>query len=207
MSGTVTVGTGGLAANRIILEAAREFRVQYPDVKFSVFTGTADTIQEMIDSGLADFGILLEPVSVEKYSFVRLKHKERWAVLLRKDNPLAQKESVTAADLKAQTLVLPGRPSVQSEVRSWFGRMDVEKQTAYTSNLALTASEIVMTADCAALVLEGSLPYYDPSKLAMRPLSPVLESGTVLAYKRQVPMTPVSAKFLEFLSCLPGMER
>jgi len=63
-----------------------------------------------------------------------------------------------------------------------------------------------MNSDGAALILEGSLPYYDPEKLAVIPLSPRLESGTVLAYKRQVPLTPAGEKFLDHLKCLLSME-
>ena len=206
ISGTVTIGTGGLKANNTVIAAAESFRSQYPNVRFSIFTGTADIVQDRIDSGLADFGILLEPVSVEKYSFIRLKQKERWAVLVRKDNPLSEKEKIKADDLKDQKLVFPGRPSVQSELYSWFSGFDPENNIAYLSNLSLTAADIVMNSDGAALILEGSLPYYDPEKLAVIPLSPLLESGTVLAYKRQVPLTPAGAKFLEHLKCLLGIE-
>jgi DNA-binding transcriptional LysR family regulator len=206
ISGTVTIGTGGLKANSTVIAAAESFRSQYPNVRFSVFTGTADIVQDRIDSGLADFGILLEPVSVEKYSFIRLKQKERWAVMVRRDNPLSEKQKITADDLKEQKLVFPGRPSVQSELYSWFSSFDPENNISYTSNLSLTAADIVMTADCAALILEGSLPYYDPEKLAVIPLSPQLESGTVLAYKRQVPLTPAGEKFLHHLKCLLGIE-
>jgi len=206
ISGTVTIGTGGLKANNTVIAAAESFRSQYPNVRFSIFTGTADIVQDRIDSGLADFGILLEPVSVEKYSFIRLKQKERWAVLIRKDNPLSEKEKITADDLKDQKLVFPGRPSVQSELYSWFSSFDPENNIAYLSNLSLTAADIVMNSDGAALILEGSLPYYDPEKLAVIPLSPRLESGTVLAYKRQVPLTPAGEKFLDHLKCLLSME-
>ncbi len=206
ISGTVTIGTGGLMANRTVIMAAESFRSQYPNVRFSIFTGTADIVQDRIDSGLADFGILLEPVSVEKYSFIRLKQKERWAVLIRKDNPLSEKEKIKADDLKDQKLVFPGRPSVQSELYSWFSSFDPENNIAYLSNLSLTAADIVMNSDGAALILEGSLPYYDPEKLAVIPLSPRLESGTVLAYKRQVPLTPAGEKFLDHLKCLLSME-
>ena len=206
LSGTVTIGTGGLAANKKVLQAAESFRKLYPGVKFSVFTGTADFVQDRIDSGLADFGILLEPVSVEKYGFIRLPQKERWAAIVRSGHRLAGKEKITVGDLRKEQLVFPERLSVQSELHSWFFPYEDELQIAYTGNLSLTAMEIVMCTDTAALCVEGSLPYVDASKIAVLPLDPPLVSGTVIAYKKRIPFSPAAGEFLNHLKCFMGIE-
>ncbi len=203
ISGTVSIGTGGLAANTMILRAAEQMRKEYPDVRFSIFTGTADLVRERIDYGLADFGILLEPVSVEKYNFIRLPQKERWVALLRKDHPLAGNKIIHAADLKKETLVLPERSSVRAEVMNWF--MHDEPETAYTSNLSSTAAEIVMASGAAALIIDGSLSYFDNTRLVKIPLDPPLESGTVLAYKKGIPFTPAAEEFYKKIQCLKGI--
>ena len=63
----------------------------------------------------------LEPIDMEKYDFIRLPMKENWVVLLRPDDPLAEKSAVTAEDLAALPLILPRRMGVQNELASWFG--------------------------------------------------------------------------------------
>lgn len=202
--GTVSIGTGGLAANLVILRMAQEFRQKYPEVQFSVYTGTADLVQERMDRGLIDFGVLLEPVNVEKYNFIRLKQKERWCVLLKADDPLAQKEAVTREDLRKRSLVLPERSGARSEVLNWFD-CDIRKLHAdYTSNLSTTAAQAVMCTDAAALILDGALDYLDQSILVKRPLSPALESGTVIAWKKDLVQNAAKEKFLEVLSALSG---
>lgn len=74
-----------------------------------------------MDRGLLDIGLLLEPVDIGKYEFIRLDIKERWVVLMRPDDPLASQENVTAQDLLGRPLILPRRTSVRGELASWFG--------------------------------------------------------------------------------------
>lgn len=54
------------------------FRAEHPGISFDVHTGNADLIKERLDSGLTDIGLLLEPIDMDRYDFVRLQTKERW---------------------------------------------------------------------------------------------------------------------------------
>ncbi len=204
ISGQLTIGTGGLAANALMIRACEIMRQKYPKVHFSIFTGTADLVQERIDSGLADFGILLEPVSVEKYSFIRLPEKERWVALMRINHALADRKQIRVKDLMHQKLVFPERSGVRAEVFNWF-QADNEPDIAYTSNLSTTAAEIVMASDAVALIIDGSLSGYDTSELIKIPLYPTLASGTVLAYKKGVPLTPAADEFFTVIRDLCGI--
>ena len=58
-----------------------------------------------MDRGLTDVGLLLEPVSMEKYDFIRLNQKEQWVVAMHPDAPLAGAEYVTPEDLKDLPLI------------------------------------------------------------------------------------------------------
>lgn len=42
-----------------------------------------------MERGLTDIGLLLEPVDIGRYDFVRLKTKENWVVLMPPESPLA----------------------------------------------------------------------------------------------------------------------
>ena len=72
-------------------ELIRTFREKYTRVSFDIFTATADLVKEQMDKGLLDIGLLLEPVDMEKYDFIRLDMKENWVVLMWPDDPLAEK--------------------------------------------------------------------------------------------------------------------
>lgn len=44
-----------------------------------------------MEKGLLDIGLLLEPVDMEKYEFIRLNIREKWVVLMKSDDPLQER--------------------------------------------------------------------------------------------------------------------
>ena len=45
-----------------------------------------------MEKGLLDIGLLLEPVDMEKYEFIRLNIREKWVVLMKSDDPLSKEK-------------------------------------------------------------------------------------------------------------------
>ncbi len=91
VEGKITIGCGEIASVQILPELFESFRGKYPLVTFDIYTATADHVTEQMDKGLVDVGLLLEPIDIEKYDFIRLDMKERWVVVMRPDSPLAEK--------------------------------------------------------------------------------------------------------------------
>ena len=58
-------------------------------MQFSIHSAIADDIKERIEKGTLDIGLLMEPVDVGKYKFIRMPQKEKWGILVRKDSELA----------------------------------------------------------------------------------------------------------------------
>ncbi len=54
----------------------KQFIEEYPRIKYNLHSGNADDIKEKINKGLIDVGLLVEPVNIEKYDYVRLPKKE-----------------------------------------------------------------------------------------------------------------------------------
>lgn len=95
VEGKISIGCGEIASVQILSELIDSFRKKYSHVSFDIFTATADMGKEQMDKGLLDIGLLLEPIDMEKYDFIRLDMKEKWVVLMHPDSPLADKETVT----------------------------------------------------------------------------------------------------------------
>lgn len=121
VEGRVVIGGGELAAMQELPKIISSFREKYPLVTFDIFTGNADVVKEQMEKGLIDIGVLLEPIDIEKFDFIRLKGKEQWGVLMRPDDPIAEKEVITAKDLENTSLILPRRNNVQNELTNWLG--------------------------------------------------------------------------------------
>lgn len=199
LEGCVTIGCGEMESVRFLAALMAGFGEIYPQVEFQIFTADADSVRERMDSGVVDMGLLLEPVNIEKYEYVRLHRQERWAAVLPAGSELAAKASVTARDLARETIILPRREKVQGELASWFGQAWKNLRTKYTSNLSTNASMLVYQHLGVALVLEGSLPFLDERELAVRPLCPELTATTVLAWKSYQPFSRAVIKFMEYV--------
>ena len=79
VEGTVSIGCGDSRAVQRLPELIRTFHEKYPLVTFDLYTATADHVTDRMDRGLTDIGLLLEPVDLEKYDFIRLAGKETCA--------------------------------------------------------------------------------------------------------------------------------
>ncbi len=84
VEGRIAIGCGELTAVQVLPEIIESFRGKYPLVTYDIFTGNADLVKEQMEKGLIDIGVLLEPIDMEKFDFIRLTGKERWVVLMRR---------------------------------------------------------------------------------------------------------------------------
>ena len=206
LAGEISLGCGVLESVRVLARLMGGFSALHPGVSFELFTGTADEIRERMDRGLTDVGLLLEPVSMDSYEFIRLGVRESWVAVMRPDDPLAAQESVTAADLAGRELIMPLREAVKNELASWFGELCPSLRIRYTSNISTNAAILAQKGFGILVVIAGSLPFLDESKLVMRPLSPALSSSSILAWKRGVPLSRAAESFIEYARCSLGME-
>ena len=205
MEGEISLGCGVLDSVAVLADLLDSFSRLNPGVTFEVFTSAADVIRDRMDHGLTDVGLLLEPVSMDSYEFIRLGVRESWMAVMRPDDPLAAQEGVTAADLARRELIMPLREAVKNELASWFGELYPSLRIRYTSNISTNAAILAQKGFGILVVIAGSLPFLDASKLVMRPLSPPLSSTSVLAWKRGVPLSPAATRFIEHARCFPGI--
>ena len=80
VEGLVTLGTGEVAGLEILTRMCGSFREEHPRVTFDLYTATADAVKERMERGLIDIGLLLEPVDTQKFDYLRLPVRERYAL-------------------------------------------------------------------------------------------------------------------------------
>ncbi|MCI9048332.1 MAG: LysR family transcriptional regulator [Hungatella sp.] len=198
VEGCVSIGSGELAAVGRLAGLIDSFREKYPMVTYDLFTATADQVKERMESGLIDIGLLLEPVDVDKYEYVRLDIREKWVAVMRPDDPFAKKAFVTAEDLAKVPIIMARRSNVESELGNWFGEYYKDLNVVFHSNLPSNGAVMVQQGLGYALTVEGiSDSLWDKGKICVRPLHPVLEASSVLAWKRQQPFGRAAQKFIE----------
>ena len=192
LMGEIAIGAGETRSMSFLSRAMVSFRERYPKVTFRIFSATADDVKERLDTGLLDMGLLTEPVDVGRYAFCRMKERDRWGVLVRLDSPLAGLDSVTPDDLEQVPLIISGRERVQRELANWFGDRWERLQIAASFNLILNAANMVRYGVGTALSFDLNFSFDD---LRFISLSPTMDTGTVLVWKKDLVLTPVVEAF------------
>lgn len=205
IEGIISVGCGEIASVKLLTEMMAEFSRKYPRVKFDVYTANADQIKQRMDNGLTDIGLLLEPADMERYEYIRLPIKERWAAVMPSGVPLARHEYVTVKELVDIPVIMPSRQKVHDEVASWFGDYYEKLSIIGATNFSTNSALMVQAGMGYALVIEGGLPFLEDSNVCMRPLYPELTATSVLAWKREQPFGAAVSRFLEYTKCFLGM--
>ena len=144
-----------------------------------------------------DFGLLLEPVEISRFNFVRMPLREKWCLLMRRDSPLAEKEAVTPADLTGVPLIVARRHSVRNELENWFGEYYRQMHVVTTVNLSYNNCSIMVENHVGmALVHEFEVP---GDTLCLRPLSPEMSNNSVLVWRKEQVFSTVVTKFIEHI--------
>lgn len=199
ISGDVYIGGGESDAMRLVARAAHRLQAAQPHISYHLFSGNAENVTERLDRGLLDFGLLIEPVSLAKYDFIRLPVQDIWGVLMRKDSPLAAKERIQPEDLLGLPLLCSNQSLVHNELAGWMGERFKQARICTTYNLLYNAALMVEEGMGYALCLHKIINTAADSPLCFRPLEPKLEVGLDLVWKKDQVFSKAAAKFLEYM--------
>lgn len=197
--GEIFIGAGETFAMDLFADMIQNFHQEYPLVQYHLYSGNADDIKERIDKGLIDIALLTEPVDIEKYEFVRLNYKERWGVVAPIDSDIAKLDYVTPQDLIDLPLLVSRRSLVQNEIINWF-KDDYEKLNIIaTYNLIYNASLWVANGIGYAITIDNLVTPSENIPVCFIPLKPILETGTVLVWKKHQVFSPATTSLIEYI--------
>ncbi|MFL6555654.1 MAG: LysR family transcriptional regulator, partial [Bacillus sp. (in: firmicutes)] len=158
ISGDVYIGGGETDAMRQIARVVKDLQLCYPNIRYHLYSGNEDDVTERLDKGLLDFGILIQPADLSKYNYIDISGKDVWGVVMRKDTPLAFKDTIQAADL-INVPVICSRQAIKqtfskNEFADWFGEDFDKLNIVATYNLAYNAAIMVDEGIGYAVVLD-----------------------------------------------------
>lgn len=196
LSGKITIGSGETHSMNEVAEKIASFQKINPNVDFEIYSGIADDIKMKIENGTVDIGLLTEPVDISRYEFVRMKKKDRWGVLMRKDSELAFNEHICPENLLNIPLIIAKRESVRNVVENWFGKYCDNLKVAAESDLLYNTIMLVKNGVGVAVCLESAGIGED---LCFKTLNPPLETGAVLVLKKHRAVSPVVREFISYI--------
>ena len=207
VSGDVYIGAGETRGGHILTQAAARLRRKHPDIRFHIVSGDTVSVTEQLERGLIDFGLLFHPVDIGRYQVLEVPERAEWGLLMRRDCPLAEKEAVTAADLKSMPLIVSRQVRDSDMLSGWLGEPLSALRIAATYNLAYNASLMVEDGIGCALCVDGIINTSGDSELTFRPLYPAQTAGMSVVWKKFQVFSRASQCFLAALKneceCLP----
>jgi DNA-binding transcriptional LysR family regulator len=188
VSGDVYIGGGETDAMKQIARVVKDLQLSYPNIRYHLYSGNEEDVTDRLDRGLLDFGILIQPADLSKYNYVNIPTKDVWGVIMRKDSPLAVKNTIQAMDLLNVPLICSRQAMKQTysknEFADWFGE-DFDKLNVVTTyNLAYNAAIMVEEGIGYAITLDKIVNTSSDSNLCFKPLEPRLESGLNIVWKK-----------------------
>ncbi|MGL5259396.1 MAG: LysR family transcriptional regulator [Lachnospiraceae bacterium] len=200
IAGNISIGAGESDSVRSIIKIAHTLQESYPDIHFHIVSGDKTTVLEELDRGLIDFALLFGSINTTKYDMISLPCKDRFGVLMRYDDPLATKESITPSDLLGKPLIVSRQTIHDSNLKTLLGYDEQSLNIVATYNLLFNGSLMVEEGMGYAICLDKIINSSGKSSLCFRPLSETFKMDMSLVWKKNQIFTKATEKFLEILS-------
>ena len=195
LSGEVHIGAGESLAFHHLSKIAGKLHREYPKICFTITSGDTADLMDQLENGLIDIALIFTDYDHSHYQGVRLPVEDRLGILMRADDPLAGKESVSISDLKELPLTIPRAAADQISSDPILSGMNI----VAVYNLIFNASLFVTDGVGYAIGFEGLINVSGNSPLTFRPFEkPTYQAGTVI-WKKYEMFTPAVNLFLDQL--------
>ena len=176
----------------------KAFQEEYPNFRFHLTSGTTEQVTERLERGILDLAFIVEPPDLSRYNHIEVPGTDTWALILRKDHPLAQKEAIRFEDLREEPLMISDQ-SLQSDLPRWCGEKADQLNIVGTLTLAYNGSVFVKEGLGSMLTFDKLVDTSPQSDLCARPLDPPLTNRMYLIWKKYQVFSPIAQLFLDKL--------
>lgn len=194
--GDIYLGLAESYQIRTLARAIKEFRGQYPDLRYHITSGDTEQVTEKLDQGLLDFSVLAEMPDAAKYDSLVFPQADVWGLVFPADDPLAAKKAVTADDLMGLPLFC-SEQSWQKDIPRWCGNRMRDLRLEGSFRLSYNGSMFAREGLGYLLTFDRLIDTSPASGLVFRPLSPRLENRLYLIWKKYQSLSPIAERFLE----------
>ncbi len=196
--GEVSIGCAESYLMKHLARVIKEFRAQYPLFCYHLTSGNTEQVLERLDRGLLDFAAIVEPPDLSRYNYLVIPGEDTLGLLLRKDDPLAQKREITLEDMRSISLIA-SEQSMKNDIPRWCGEDSDSLNWTGSANLFYNGSVFVKEGLGALLTFEYLADTGTDSELVFRPLSPKLETKMYIVWKKYQVFTPIAKKLVDEL--------
>lgn len=199
ISGTISIGAGESIAMERIMRVLSEIIKDYPDVKVRLISGNADEMETTLQHGSIDFAVLMANRSLDNYHHLQIPESDRWGLVMRKDDSLANKAEITPEDLADLPLLMSEQAIEEHRFQSWWGNLDRKMNIIGTYSLVFNAQLMVAQGSAYLVTFDHLINNANNSQLTFRPLAPALTETTNVIWKKNVTQSKAAQLFIKRL--------
>ena len=193
--GELYLGLAESWQNKYLARAVRHMKERYPNLHYHITSGDSEQVLEKLNKGLLDFAVLAETPDKARYEALPLPEADAWGLVMRVDDPLAQKKAISIDDLIGLPLFC-SEQSWKNDIPRWCGERFEELKLEGSFRLAYNGSVFVREGLGYLLSFHCLVDTSPISRLTIRPLVPRLETQLYLIWNRYQAFTPIAEKFL-----------
>ncbi len=196
--GDIHIGCAESDNIKYLARCVKALQTRYPRIRVHLYSGDTEDLSERLDRGLLDFAVIAQAVDLSKYNYLEVPESDTWGVVMRKDAPLAAKESVGINELLDLPLIV-SRQGLREDIPKLFGEKVDRLRVTTTINLTYNGSVMVREGLGYLLTFDNLVNTGEDSELCFRPLSPRLETKLYIVWKKYQACSPAADALLRTL--------
>ena len=196
--GDVYIGGGESLGMSLIAKTIKLTQDKYPNIRFHLFSGNAESVVEKLEKGLIDFGILINSCVTDKYEHIKLGVCDQLGVLMRKDDVLANINTISISDITNKPLIVSAQESLENIAKNNYEFNELTKKAICTYNLLYNASLLVREKVGYCICIDNII-NTKGSDLIFKPLEPRIDVKLILVYKKYNIFSKAASIFLDLL--------
>lgn len=197
--GDIYIGCAESYLIKYLAKSVKELNSRYPNIRYHITSGDTQQVTERIERGLIDMAFIVEPPNLTKYNYLEVPEQDEWGILMRKDCPLAKKETICVDDLINYPLFC-SEQSLQNDIPRWCGEKINRLNFIANFNLANNAVVFVKEGLGISLSFDKLIEINSVSDICFRPLIPKLYTKMYVIWKKYQVFTPVAQLLLDEIS-------
>lgn len=200
ITGRLSIGAGESVGMKRIMKVVSEIIQDYPDVKIHLVSGNADEMETALKHGTIDFAVLMGKRDLKKYNYLNLPEINTWGLVMKKDDPLASKETISPNDLIGLPLLMSEQAIEEHPFQDWWGNLDEKMNIIGTFTLVFNAQLMASQGNAYMITFDHLINNSNSCNLTFRPLSPTLTEPTNIIWKKNIVQSKVAQLFIKRLT-------
>lgn len=198
ISGDLTIAAGESYAMQRIANIISHIIQDYPTVKFHILSGDYSFAEKRLNTGTVDFAVIIGNLPLSNYALLQLPEKDKWGILVNKNDPLAKQKFVRPRDLINRPILNSQQADVHHIFDNWFGNYKEKINMIGTYNLSFNGSLMVKNHAAIMLTLDKLIDTTQ-SGLKFVPLKPQILQPINVIWKKETQLSAVAQLFLDRL--------